>query len=77
VEENLPDKPMEIADALRELNTKPVIDLWPTTAVLLDISRSEVYEAAKRGEIETLPIGRLKKAISAPLRKKLGMIEAA
>jgi hypothetical protein len=64
---------MKIADALRELNSKPVIALWPTAATVLSISRSEVYAGAKRGEIETLAIGRLRKAISAPLRRKLKM----
>jgi hypothetical protein len=77
VEDELPDKPMKIDAALRELNTKPLIDLWPTTAAVLSISRSEVYAAAKRGEIETLAIGRLRKAISAPLRKKLKLESAA
>jgi hypothetical protein len=33
-------------------------------------------EAAKRGEIDVLEVGRLKKAITAPLRRKLG-IDAA
>jgi hypothetical protein len=76
----LPDltrPPMKIADALRELNTKPVIDLWPTAAMVLSISRSEVYAAAKRGDIEILAIGRLKKALTAPLRKKLKLENAA
>jgi hypothetical protein len=61
---------MKIADALRELNTRPLIDLWPTTAAVLGVSRSEVYALAARGEIEVLPIGRLKKALTGPLRRK-------
>jgi hypothetical protein len=69
----LPDNrpPMKIDVALRELNSKPLIDLWPTAAAVLGVSRSEIYALAARGEIEILPIGRLKKAITAPLRKKL------
>jgi hypothetical protein len=77
MEGKLPNKPMKLADALRELNTKPVISLWPTAAVILDVSRSEIYAMAARGEIEVLPVGRLRKAITAPLRKKLKMGEAA
>jgi hypothetical protein len=65
--------PMTIAAALAELRTKPVIDLWPTAAVLLDISRDGVYRAANNGEIELLEIGRLKKAVSSALRKRLGL----
>jgi len=73
----LPDKPMTIADAMRELNTKPVISLWPTAAAILGCSRSEIYALAARGEIDVLPVGRLKKAITAPLRKKLKIDAAA
>jgi hypothetical protein len=68
---------MTIADALRELKEKPVITLWPTAAMVLDISRSEVYAAAKRGDIEIVTIGRLKKALTVPLRKKLKLESAA
>jgi hypothetical protein len=62
---------MKIDAALRELNTKPLISLWPTAAVILDVSRSEIYAMAARGELEVFPVGRLRKAISAPLRRKL------
>jgi hypothetical protein len=68
---------MTVAEAEAELLTKPVIDLWPTTAVLLDISRDAVYAAANRGEIELLQIGKLKKAVSSALQKKLGLQSAA
>jgi predicted DNA-binding transcriptional regulator AlpA len=67
---------MKIEDAIKELRTRPVVSLWPTAATVLGISRSAVYEAAKRGEIDVLEVGRLKKAITAPLRRKLG-IDAA
>jgi hypothetical protein len=61
---------MKIKDALAELDEKPLISI-PTAGVLLGLSRSGAYEAAARGEIETLRIGRLKKVISAPLREQL------
>jgi hypothetical protein len=64
-------KPMTIEEAIEEVMSKPLIDLWPTTAILLDLSRSGVYGAAARGEIDTMDIGRLRKAISSPLRQKL------
>ena len=79
MEDKLPDNrpPMKIADAMHELVTKPVIPLWPTAAAILDVSRSEIYAMAARGEIDVLPVGRLRKAITAPLRKKLKLESAA
>jgi hypothetical protein len=67
---------MTSEQALHHIRTKAVVDLWPTAAIALDLSRWGVYEAAKRGEIEVIELGRLKKVPTAPLRKKLGM-EAA
>jgi hypothetical protein len=69
--------PAEIEAALNEIRTKPVVDLWPTTAAALDLSRSSVYQAAKKGQIEIVQFGRLKKALSEPLRRKLRLSEAA
>jgi hypothetical protein len=79
MEDELPDNrpPMKIADAMHELTTKPVIPLWPTAAAILGCSRSEIYALAARGEIDVLSVGRLKKAITAPLRKKLKIDKAA
>jgi hypothetical protein len=67
---------MTFEEAIHQLRSRSVVDLWPTVAVLLDLSRDGVYIAAGNGEIDVLRIGRLKKAPTAPLRKKLG-IEAA
>jgi hypothetical protein len=41
--------------------------------VALDVSRGTVYDAAARGEIEAIGIGRLRKAVTASLRRKLGI----
>jgi hypothetical protein len=65
-----------IEQALKEVRNHPVVSLWPTAGTLLRLSRSGTYDAAARGEIETLRIGRLLKAISAPLRRKLEIDEA-
>ncbi len=67
---------MTLEEALKEICSKPVVDLWPTVGVALDLSRDSVYAAAKNGEIEVLKIGRLKKAMTAPLRQKLGLTAA-
>jgi hypothetical protein len=64
---------MTLQEALEELRTKPLVSLWPTAGKVLGLSRGSTYAAANRGEIEVMEFGRLKKAISAPLRKKLGL----
>jgi len=48
-----------VEEALEEIRRKPLVDLWPTVAVALDVSRGTVYDAAARGEIEVIGIGRL------------------
>jgi hypothetical protein len=67
---------ISLEQAIEDLRRLPVVPLWPHVAVLLDLTRNGAYDAAKRGDVEILKLGRLKKAISAPLRKQLG-IEAA
>lgn len=64
---------MTLEEALNEIKTKPLVNLWPTVAVVYDVSRGTVFEMARRGEVDVLEVGRLKKAITAPLRKKLGI----
>jgi hypothetical protein len=67
---------MTVAEALEEIRKKATVDLWPTVGLALGLSRGSVYEAATRGEIDVLTYGRRKKAVTAPLRRKLGL-EAA
>lgn len=67
---------MTLEKAMSDVRNKAVVELWPTVALVLGLSRSSVYEAANRGEIDVVEFGRLKKAVTAPLRKKLGL-EAA
>ena len=64
---------MKLQDAIREIQTRPVVALWPTVAVVLNMSRGSVYEAARRNEIDVIRVGHRIKAISAPLRRKLGI----
>jgi hypothetical protein len=65
------EKPMKIEDAIREVHSKPLVALWPTTGTVLGLSRSGTYGAAARGEIDTVRIGRLVKAVSSSLRRKV------
>lgn len=67
---------MTLEEAMMEIRTKPVVPLWPQVGLVLGLSRGGVYAAAARKEIDVMEVGRLKKAVTAPLRKRLG-IEAA
>jgi hypothetical protein len=67
---------MTVEEALDLIRKRATVDLWPTVALALSLSRGSVYEAATRGEIEVLTYGRRKVAVTAPLRRKLGL-EAA
>jgi hypothetical protein len=69
-------QPMTLEEALEQIRRKATVDLWPTVGLALGLSRGSVYEAAIRGEIDVLTFGRRKVAVTAPLRRKLGM-EAA
>lgn len=69
-----PDKgSMTLEQALEDIRKKATVDLWPTVGLVLGLSRGSVYEAAIRGEIEVLTFGRRKVAVTAPLRRKLGL----
>jgi hypothetical protein len=64
----------ELEKKLRENLT---VKLWPDTGEALGISRGATYDAAKRGEIATIDIGRIKRVSSAWLRQKLGLTPSA
>jgi hypothetical protein len=64
---------MELKDALQEIRTKPVVPLWPHLGLVLDLSRGAVYASVKRQEIDVIRMGRSIKAVTAPLRKRLGL----
>jgi hypothetical protein len=70
------NEPMTMEEALDQIRRRATVDLWPTVGLALSLSRGSVYEAANRGEIEVLTYGRRKVAVTAPLRRKLGL-EAA
>ena len=56
---------------MAEIVERPVVPLWPHAARVYGISRGAAYAAAQAGEIETIRIGRLLKAITAPMRRRL------
>jgi hypothetical protein len=68
-------KEQAMARVLEDIKTHPTC-LLSDAAIALGISRTGAYNAAEKGEIETIRIGRRWVAITAPLRQKL-KIDAA
>ena len=69
-------KKQAMARVIEDIKTQPTC-LLSDAAVALGISRTHAYTAAQNGEIETIRIGRRWIAITAPLRRKLGIDNAA
>jgi hypothetical protein len=67
---------LKLDEAIEEVRTRPTVPLWPHLGLILRMSRGSVYEAARRGDIDVIQIGHRYKAVSATLRRKLG-IDAA
>jgi hypothetical protein len=68
---------MTVKQAMHRLMTRPCINVWPELGLIFDVGKSESSEMVRRGEVEVVRAGRLIKPISAPLRKKLKIDEAA
>ncbi len=67
---------MDLNKILEDIKTKPTVPVWPHAGKALGLTKGSTYAAVHRNEIEVLKFGRLIKAVSAPLRKQLGL-EAA
>ena len=59
------------AVALPDPSDRPTLPLWPDTGRLLGLSRQPTYDAARRGEIPTIRIGRKLLVPTAALRRML------
>lgn len=67
---------MKITDApvrLPDPREHPTLNLWPTTGQLLNLSRQSTYDAANRGEIPTIRIGRRLLVPTAALYRMLAV----
>jgi hypothetical protein len=69
VSEELPS----VEECIDEIRTKPVVPIWPTVGVVFGLSKGGAYDSARRGDFETVRIGKLIKVVTAPLRRKLGI----
>ena len=56
-----------------ELREKLAVSLWPITGRAFELSRPTTYEEAKKGNIPTIDVGKLKKVPSSWVRQKLGL----
>ena len=64
---------MTAEEIMRDIMTRPTVPLWPHVGYALDTSRNKTYAAAKQGDIDIIEIGRCKRAITASLRRRLGI----
>ena len=64
---------MELQQIMDDIRTKPTVPLWPHVGMALGVSRGTVYALVHKNEIQTIKLGRSFKAITAPLRKRLGL----
>jgi hypothetical protein len=64
---------MDLQKILEEIRTKPVVPVWPHAGMALGLRRGSTYAAAARNEIDVIRFGRSIKAVTAPLRKRLGL----
>ncbi len=62
---------------LQELLSSPTADVPEVGRICYGLSRNGSYDAAKRGDIPTIKVGRLLKVPTAALRKQLGLEVAA
>jgi hypothetical protein len=58
---------------LPKAEEQPVIDLWPDAGRACRLGRSATYDAAKRGDIPTIRLGRRVVVPTARLRALLGL----
>ena len=54
---------------------QPTMTIWPETGQAIGLSRSAIYDAAKRGDIPTIVIGRRILVPTAALRRLLKLDE--
>jgi hypothetical protein len=60
-------------EELRQLLSKPTASIPEAGRICYGLSRNGSYDAAKRGDIPTIKIGRLLKVPTAGLRRRLGL----
>lgn len=64
-------------EELLKLLSKPTASVPDVGRIVYGLSRNASYDAANRGDIPTIQIGKLKKVPTAMLREKLGLAVSA
>ncbi|AUC97073.1 hypothetical protein CWS35_24630 [Bradyrhizobium sp. SK17] len=64
-------------EELLKLLSRPTASVPDVGRIVFGLGRNASYDAARRGDIPTIEIGRLKKVPTAMLRKQLGLETAA
>ena len=54
------------------LGVPALLTIYPQTARVLGLSRGACYRAAARGDLPLMPLGKLKKVVTAKLAEKIG-----
>jgi hypothetical protein len=63
--------PLTPEQMMEDILTRPTVPLYPHAAWACDLSRGATYEAARRGDIQTIGLGRKRPALTGPLRRQL------
>jgi hypothetical protein len=70
--------PLSTNEVRKLLQSRALLPLWPEVGKnILGLSRGGTYDAAQRGDIKTVRLGRLKRVPSIWLMSKLGLDEPA
>jgi hypothetical protein len=68
-------KKIDAGEIRREIMTRLTVPLWPTAGRALGLGRNSTFAGAKKGQIETIAVGRRRPVPTAFLRRKLGLEE--
>ena len=65
---------MDLEKIMDDIRTKPTVPIWPHLGAVYGRSRNTIYEDANQGRYDyVVRIGNSFRAITAPLRKQLGL----
>jgi hypothetical protein len=64
---------VSMKEARKRLERSVLLPLWPEVGEILGLSRNATYDAATRGDIKIIPLGRLKRVPSVWLKAQLGL----
>ena len=60
-------------EILKDIMTRPTVPVWPHAGWAYGIGKSKIYDAANTEQIEVVWFGRSVRALTAPMRQRLGI----